>query len=260
MTISRPSVVLVAMIGALVVAGCGSSAAIGPSSASLARVFDSLYVVDSTAGHAAEPRALLENYLAFFADEGLTPVPVQVNTDSGTLPMLMMAAVSYDTTAGGAPADSLAIVAGWTSDYSRYVLLITAAFVPDRQRVNRIRVTSERLQALASMFRGKGQRTHAETDIGDLQALAIVVQGQNIGFADSATGNIAWAGTGRCVWQHVPVSRYAADSTFGCSRVGVSIDVAMHFPAATGIDASLTHMGFPSRVIPAVRLVGFDGF
>jgi hypothetical protein len=260
MTISRPYVVVAVLAGASAVAACGSSGATGPSGASLARIFDSAYVADSTAGHGGEPRALLENYLALFADEGLTPVSVVVKVDGGTLPMLMMAAISYDTTASGAPADSLALVAGWTPDYSKYVLLITEAFTQNGPRVSRVRVTSARLEALASMVGARGRRVHSETSLDDLQGLAIVVDGQASDFADSATGNIAWAGTGGCHWQHVPVSRFNADSTLACSRVAISLDLAMHFPAADGIDPSLTHMSFPSKVIPTVRLVGFNGF
>jgi hypothetical protein len=160
MTISRPYVVVAVLAGASAVAACGSSGATGPSGASLARIFDSAYVADSTAGHGGEPRALLENYLALFADEGLTPVSVVVKVDGGTLPMLMMAAISYDTTASGAPADSLALVAGWTPDYSKYVLLITEAFTQNGPRVSRVRVTSARLEALASMVGARGRRVH----------------------------------------------------------------------------------------------------
>jgi hypothetical protein len=116
------------------------------------------------------------------------------------------------------------------------------------------------MKGLMSMLRGKGRPVHAETAIADLDALAIVIQGPNMGFADSATGNIVWSGAGRCRWQHVPVSRYTADSTLACSRVAVAADVALHFPPQVGIDPSLAHMGFPTKSIPAVRLVGFNGF
>ena len=260
MTNFRPFVPVTALIVAPMLAACGSSAALGPSGASLARIFDSAYVADSTAGHDGEPRALLEDYLALFADEGLAPVPVEVTIDGGRLPMLMMAAISYDTTATGAPADSLALIAGWTPDYRRYILLLTEAFTANGPRASRVRATSARLEALASRLRGNGRRIHSETSLDDLQGLAIVVDGQAAAFADSATGNIAWAGSGGCHWQHVPVSHFNADSAMACSRVSVTLDLAMHFPAQPGIDASLTHISFPSKQIPTVRLVGFNGF
>jgi hypothetical protein len=260
MTNTRSYVVTAALMGASAMAACSSSTATGPSSASLARIFDSAYVADSTAGDGLAPRALIENYLALFADEGLTPVSVQVNTDSGTLPMHMMAALSFDTTAAGAPADSLALVIGWTSDYSKYLALITEAFTPNGPRVGRVRVTSGRFRALESMLRGNGHPIHAETPLADLMPLALMVEGETFDVADSASGSIVWGGSGSCTWQHVPVSRFDADSTFGCSRVGVSLDFAFHFPGEAGIDPSLSHMSMPSRSIPGVRLVGFDGF
>jgi hypothetical protein len=230
------------------------------STAPLARFFDSAYVADSAAGFDGEPRALFENYLALFADEGLSPVSVNVKTDAGTLQMQMMAAISYDTTAAGLPADSLSLVIGWSADYTKYFALVTEAVGSNGPRVNRVPVAPARFAALMSMLRGARRTTHDASAIASLMPLVFVVDGENANVADSTAGDIVWSGSGSCTWQHVIVSRYSADSTVACSRVNVVMSFAVHFPVEPGIDSTLSHMSISATAIPAVRLVGFDGF
>lgn len=260
MTRNRGYMMIAALVGASMIAACSSSTMTAPSTASLAQFFDSAYVADSSAGFGDQPRALVENYLALMADEGLSPVPVLVKTDGGTLQMQMMAAVSYDTTAAGLPADSLALVVGWTSDYSKYFALVTEAVTSNGPRVNRVPLTPARFTMLTSMLRGTRRTTHDETALADLMPLVFVVDGENADVADSTAGDVAWSGGGSCKWQHVVVSHFAADSTIACTQVRVAISFAFHFPTEAGIDTSLSHMSISTTAIPGVRLVGFDGF
>jgi hypothetical protein len=258
---ARSCVAVVTLVSASTIAACSSNAATGPSSASLAQFFDSAFVADSAAGYSADPRAIVEAYLALMADEGLTPVPVHVVTDGGTLPMQMMAAVSYDTTATGLAADSVALVVGWTSDYSKYLVLVTEAFTRNGPRVGSAGVASGRLPVLASSLSGDPRTARAETAIASLAPFVLVVDGESVVGADTATGDISWSGgaTG-CAWQHVPLARHNADSTLACSRVTVTLDFAFHLVGETDADTSLTHLSMSSHLIPAVRLVGFNGF
>lgn len=254
----RGCVGVASLIGGATVAACSSSTAPGPSSASLARLFDSAYVADSTAEGPGSLRPILENYLALMADEGVTPVTVLVKTDGGTLPMRMMAAVSYDTTATGLAADSLALAIGWTSDYSKYLVVLTEAVTPNGPRASRVRVIPGPAGALA--LEGARRRIHTETAIASLMPIVFLADGSAANLADSVAGDVAWSGTGSCLWQHVPISSFNADSTFACSRVIVSLDFAFHFPPEPGIDTALTHMSMPAAQTSGARLVGFNGF
>src|SRR5580693_7120877 len=172
----RRAVGVASLIGGATIAACSSSTAPGPSSASLARLFDSAYVADSTAQGPGSLRPIVENYLALMADEGLTPVTVLVKTDGGTLPMRMMAALSYDTTATGLAADSVALAIGWTSDYSKYLVVLTEAVTPNGPRVSGASVIPGPAGALA--LEGAHRRIHTATAIASLMPIVFLADGQ----------------------------------------------------------------------------------
>lgn len=252
---------LVTLIGVSAIAACSSSTTTAPSTASLTRVFDSLYVMDSAAHGPGDLRAIGEKYLALFADEGLAPISVAIHTDGGTLLLKMMAAESYDTTAAGLPADSLWLVIGWTSDYSKYAVLLGQVFASNGPRVRRIGATAARLAALAATRPTAHHTTHAARAITELQPLAFLVNGDATRVADSITGNLSSVPDSRtCSWQHVVVSSFTADSILACSRVAVALEFALHVAGETGRDTALTHVSMSAELIPGVRLVGFNGF
>jgi hypothetical protein len=254
----RGYVGIASLIGGATIAACSSSTAPGPSSASLARLFDSAYVADSTVEGPAQLRPIVENYLALMADEGVTPVTVLVKTDGGTLAMHMMGAVSYDTTATGLVADSVALEIGWSSDYSKYLVVLTDAVTPNGPRASRVPVIPGPVRALA--LQGARRRIHTETAIASLTPIVFIADGSAATLADSVAGDVAWSGAGRCLWQHIPISTFNADSASACSRVIVSLDFAFHFPPEPGIDTALTHMSITPSGISGARLVGFNGF
>jgi hypothetical protein len=238
-------------------AACSSDRPAGPTSGSLARLFDSAFVADSFGGHSFDNRPQIELALAITADEGLTPITVQLTTTTGKLSMQMMALTWYDTTTAGTPSDSDALVLGWTSDYQKYVALLYDVNTGNGPPAEPLTVTGD-LAGLA-LGHGRAHRTHADATLNVVGAAGFVVDGDASAQSDSSEGDITWSGaSGQCAWQHVVVAREPADSTLACSRATLTTNFTLVFPRQAGVDPSLTKISLPSTAIPAVRLVGLN--
>lgn len=258
MKIVRCHLLSASLAGATLLAACGSDKVTGPSSASLARLFDSAFVADTPGGRLINFRPQVELLLALVADEGLTPTTVQVTTASGKLSMQMMALTFLDTTATGTPSDSNADVVGWTSDYQTYLALVYSVNTGNGPPARRIRVSGA-LATLAPPAARSARRTRTESVLTNDDAFGFVVEGDSVAQSDSSAGNISWsAASGHCAWQHVTIARLESDSTLACSRATVTTNFTLHFPRQAGVDTSLTQISMPSRAIPAVRLVGLN--
>jgi hypothetical protein len=250
-------VLLASLATATWLTACSSSTPTGPSSSSLARLFDSAYVADTSGGHSFALRAQIEQVAALVADEGTTPVTVHLTTATGTLSMQMMALTFYDTTTTGTLADSDAIVIGWTSDYNQYVALSYTLTTGAGQAAQNIRVAGR----LAGLILHTTRIAHADAPLNSSDAIGtgFVVQGDSVAQSDSTAGNISWApADGHCSWQHVTIPQGGPDSTLACSRATVTTNFSLFFPNQPGVDASLTVVTMPSTALPAVRLVGLN--
>ncbi len=246
------------LAGATLLAACSSDKPTGPSSASLARLFDSAFVADTPGGRLLDLRPQIEQLIALTADEGLTPTAVQLTTGSGKLSLQMMALTFYDTTAAGTPSDSNAYVVGWTSDYQQYLLLIYSVTTGLGPPARRIAVTAG-LTGLAPSLSRAARGTRTESVLSANDGFGFVVDGDSVAQSDSSTGNISWSGTsGHCAWQHVVIAREPADSALACSRATVTTDFTLFFPRQPGVDTALTQVSMSSKAIPAVRLVGLN--
>jgi hypothetical protein len=238
-------------------AACSSDRPAGPTSGSLARLFDSAFVADSFGGHSFDNRPQIELALAITADEGLTPITVQLTTTTGKLSMRMMALTWYDTTAAGTPSDSNALVLGWTTDYQKYLALSYSVNTGNGPPAERLTVTGN-LAGLA-LGHGRGHGTRADATLSVDDGTGFVVDGDSSAESGSSEGNITWSGaSGQCAWQHVIVAREPADSTLSCSRATLTTNFTLVFPRQAGVDPSLTKISLPSTAIPAVRLVGLN--
>jgi hypothetical protein len=256
--IARRHLLFASLAGATALAACSSDKPTGPSSGSLARLFDSAFVADTPGGHTFDLRPQIEQALALTADEGLTPITVQLTTTTGTLSMQMMALTFYDTTATGTPSDSTALVVGWTSDYKEYVALDYSVTTDNGPPAQRISVTG-RFPGLTLPISRSARSAHAEAALSANDGFGFVVDGDSSAQSDSSAGNITWSGaSGHCAWQHVVIAREPADSTLACSRAIVTTNFTLFFPMQPGVDASLTQVSMSSRAIPAVRLVGLN--
>jgi hypothetical protein len=256
--IVRRHLLLASLASATTLAACSTDKPTGPSSGSLARLFDSAFVADTPGGHLVSLRPQIEQVLALTADEGLTPTTVQLTTASGKLSMQMMALTFYDTTAAGTPSDSTALVVGWTSDYQQYLALdytVTTNLGPPAQRI----ALTGRLAGLALPVGRAARSTHAEVVLSPNDGFGFVVDGDSSAQSDSSAGNItSSAVSGHCAWQHVVIAREPADSALACSRATVTTNFTLFFPSQPGVDPSLTQVSMSSRAIPAVRLVGLN--
>jgi len=258
LTIARRHLLFGSLAGATMLAACSSDKPTGPSSASLARLFDSAFVADTPGGRLLNFRPQIEQLLALTADEGLTPTAVQLTTGSGKLSMQMMALTFYDTTAAGTPSDSNAYVVGWTSDYQQYLVLIYSVTTGNGPPARRIAATPG-LAAPGSPISRAARSTRAEAVLSANDGFGFVVDGDSVAQSDSSNGNISWSGaSGHCAWQHVVIAREPRDSTLACSRATVTTDFTLFFPRQPGVDTSLTQVSMSSTAIPAVRLVGLN--
>jgi hypothetical protein len=258
--IAARHLLLATLASATLLAACSSDKPTAPSSGSLARLFDSAFVADSPGGHSFDNRPQIELALALTADEGLTPITVQLTTATGTLPMQMMALTWYDTTAAGTPSDSSVLVLGWTTDYQKYFALISTVSTGNGSPAGQ--VAPRRLTVtgnLASLDLGRGRGNRAEGTLSLDNGAAFVVDGDSSAQSGAPEGSITWSGaSGHCSWQHVMVAREPADSTLACSEATVTTNFTVDFPKQAGVDSSLTQISLPSTAIPAVRLVGLN--
>ena len=260
MKIAARHLLLATLASATTLAACSSDKPTAPSSGSLARLFDSAFVADSPGGHSFDNRPQIELALALTADEGLTPITVQLTTATGMLPMQMMALTWYDTTAAGTPSDSSVLVLGWTTDYQKYFALLTTVSTGNGSPAGHLEPSHLTVTGkLAGFAVGRGRGTGAEGTLSLANGLGIVVDGDSSAQSDPSEGTITWSGaSGNCSWQHVMVAREPADSALACSRATVTTNFTIGFAKQAGIDSSLTQISLPSTAIPAVRLVGLN--
>jgi hypothetical protein len=256
--IASRHLLLASLAGATLLAACSSDKPTGPSSGSLARLFDSAFVADTPGGRLQNLRPQIEQLLALVADEGLTPTTVELTTAGNPISMQMMALTFYDTTAAGTASDSNAYVVGWTSDYQQYLALVYSVTTGNGPPARRIAATAG-LAALALPVGRTARSTRPEAVLSANDGFGFVVDGDSVAQSDSSEGNISWSGaSSHCSWQHVVIAREPADSTLACTHATVTTDFTLFFPRQPGVDTSLTHVSMSSRAIPAVRLVGLN--
>jgi hypothetical protein len=254
MRLSRSTVVLTAVGVGVALAACGgSSKATGPPHSTLVTTIDSQYTMD-TAEH--NNGGVLDGLILLSVDEGATPTPVSVATDSGPLAMQLIGATLYDT-ASGAVTDSSMITIAWTADFNVYLTTFVTGIVGQSLMPRpRIIVTSRLMAALRQRFRVTS-REAGVTPAGDT-ASVILLQGDSTVAPDSLTLAMSEAPSAQgCAYQHIAFTNAFGvnDSTALCNRVTITESFAMHFPSQAGVSARFAHMTMsPAQTADAARL------
>lgn len=256
---SRNVAVLAAVGVGVTLAACSGSSksATGPTAAAAAATFDSAYLADSAFGSPA--RAGVERVILIMLNQGAAPSKGSITTDAGNVSVQTVGIDAYDT-AGGAVADSVLIVGSWSSDYSTYLLTEYEASVgPDLVPPHRIGVSARQVAALrASIARLSGGSPVRARSVSD--QIALLVQGTVSEPADtvSISPTVA-AASGSCAWEGFNIDPTEFGSSSPCSKVTITESFALHFPPATGIDASMSHISLaPAKAVSSTRVLLFD--
>jgi hypothetical protein len=239
----------------IVAAACSSSKATGPSAASLAAKFDSLFKADSAANRGAS--AELESFALLSLDEGFTPTKASVTTDAGALAMEFIGVALYDT-ASGAPADSDLFTIGWTSDYNTYLLTVLQVTAADRIPRHRLGVSAQQLETLRALAgrpaAGGPVRARSTSSSG-----VVLVEGDSAVDSDTASVVVSEiSGNGKCTYENVAFTNFFGFDlpSASCNAATVSLSFVLHFPAHGGIDAGLEHMTLtPAVSMKAARIL-----